>query len=173
MRGGKAPSALPYAGALRPSTPGDFLPDEKVTKESPGAAPLGTRWCEVSALFALAALRSGSRRAGFYHRKRPICHFEMVGESVFVVSFGFDQEKYSAVNPWLGRGLVARLGATLGTIRGIDEGGSSNESATKSLQPTRIRRYSKMFFDCRTSRSTQKKRLVAGWLQAGCRPGCS
>ena len=67
MRGGFAPSALPYAGALRPSTPGDFLPDEKVTKESPGAAPLGTRWCEVSALFALAALRSGSRRAGFSH----------------------------------------------------------------------------------------------------------
>ena len=68
MRGGKAPSALPYAGALRPSTPGDFLPDEKVTKESPGAAPLGTRWCEVSALFALAALsrslRSAPARAG-------------------------------------------------------------------------------------------------------------
>ena len=43
MRGGKAPSALPYAGALRPSTPGDFLPDEKVTKESPrGDTPLGT-----------------------------------------------------------------------------------------------------------------------------------
>ena len=82
--------------------PGDFLPDEKVTKESPGAAPLGTRWCEISALFALAALRSGSLRAGFCHRKRPICHFEMVGKSAFVVSFGFDQEKYSAVNPWRG-----------------------------------------------------------------------
>src|SRR5699024_6724027 len=76
----------------------------------------------LSALFALAALRSGSRRAGFYYRKRPICHFEMVGESVFVVSFGFDQEKYSAVNPWLGRGLVARLGATFRAIRGIGEG---------------------------------------------------
>ena len=97
----------------------------------------------------------------------------MVGESVFVVSFGFDQEKYSAVNPWLGRGLVARLGATLGAIRGIGEGDSSNESATKSLQPTRIRRYSNIFFDCRTSRSTPKRRLVAGWLQAGCRLGCS
>ena len=82
--------------------PGDFLPDEKVTKESPGAAPLGTRWCEISALFALAALRSGSRRAGLCHRKRPICHFEVVGKPVFVVSFGFDQEKYSAVNPWRG-----------------------------------------------------------------------
>ena len=62
MRGGGAPSAFPpYAGlrpsalpkwgpfaptaperrALRPSTPGDFLPDEKVTKESPrGGHPL-------------------------------------------------------------------------------------------------------------------------------------
>ena len=42
----------------------------------------------------------------------------MVGKSVFVVSFGFDQEKYSAVNPWLGRGLVARLDTTLGAIGG-------------------------------------------------------
>ena len=35
---------LPSEGrALRPSTPGDFLPDEKVTKESPrGGPPLGT-----------------------------------------------------------------------------------------------------------------------------------
>ena len=47
----------------------------------------------------------------------------MVGESVFVVSFGFDQEKYSAVNPWRGRGMVARLDATFGGIRGIGGGG--------------------------------------------------
>ena len=59
MRGGKAPSALPYAGALRPSTPGDFLPDEKVTKESPrggtpsGYSPEGDRAKSVS-LFAPA-----------------------------------------------------------------------------------------------------------------------
>ena len=98
---GAAPLHSPRAGAP-PRAPGNFLPDEKVTKESPGAAPLGTRWCEISALFALAALRSGSRRATFCHRKRPICHFEMVSKPVFVVSFGFDQEKYSAVNPWLG-----------------------------------------------------------------------
>ena len=30
------------------------------------------------------------------------------------VSLGFNEEEYSAVNPWLGRGLVARLDATLG-----------------------------------------------------------
>ena len=46
----------------------------------------------------------------------------MVGKPVFVVSFGFDQEKYSAVNPWRGRRLVARLGATLGLNGGIGEG---------------------------------------------------
>ena len=92
----------PHLGALRPSTPGDFPVAGKVTKGAPRAAPLGTRWCEISALFALAALRSGSRRAGLCHRKRPICHFEVVGKPVFVVSFGFDQEKYSAVNPWRG-----------------------------------------------------------------------
>ena len=99
MRGGKAPSALPYAGALRPSTPGDFLPDEKVTKESPGAAPLGTRWCEVSALFALAY---ASRRAAFCHCRRWICHFEVVRAIGCAVALGFNEEEYSAVNPWRG-----------------------------------------------------------------------
>ena len=66
-----------------PQTPGDFPVAGKVTKGAPGAAPLDP-WYEVPALFALAALRSGSRRAGFCHRKRPICHFEMVGESVLL-----------------------------------------------------------------------------------------
>ena len=47
----------------------------------------------------------------------------MVGEIGCAVSLGFNEEKYSAVNPWLGRGLVARLGATFGGIRGIGEGG--------------------------------------------------
>ena len=100
--------------------PGDFPVAGKVTKGAPRAAPFGIPRCEIFALFALAY---ASRRAGFCHRKRPICHFEMVGKPVFVVSFGFDQEKYSAVNPWRGRRLVARLGATFGAIRGIGEGG--------------------------------------------------
>ncbi len=39
--------------------PGDFLPDEKVTKESPRAVPFGIPRCEVSALFALATHRAG------------------------------------------------------------------------------------------------------------------
>ena len=42
----------------------------------------------------------------------------MVGEIGCAVSLGFNEEKYSAVNPWLGRGLVARLDTTLGAIGG-------------------------------------------------------
>ena len=41
--------------------------------------------------------------------------------SLFLPSFL--QGKFFAVNPWLGRVLVARLGATFGGIRGIGEGG--------------------------------------------------
>ena len=46
----------------------------------------------------------------------------MVRAIGYAVSLGFNEEKYSAVNPWLGRVLVARLDATLGAIRGISEG---------------------------------------------------
>ena len=87
------PSALPKWGpfaptaperrALRPSTPGDFPVAGKVTKGAPRAAPFGIPQCVVTALFALAALRSGSRRATFSHKNRPICHFETVGKLVF------------------------------------------------------------------------------------------
>ena len=44
--------------------------------------PYGIPRCVAAALFALAALRSVSRRATFSHNKRPICHFELVGKSV-------------------------------------------------------------------------------------------
>ncbi len=72
--------------ALRPSTPGDFPVAGKVTKGAPRAVPFGIPRCVVTALFALAALRSGSRQATFCHKNRPICHFEQVGKSVFVSS---------------------------------------------------------------------------------------
>ena len=69
--------------ALRPSTPGDFPVAGKVTKGAPRAMPFGIPRCVVAALFALAALRSVSRRATFYYKPRPICHFKLVGKSVF------------------------------------------------------------------------------------------
>ena len=47
----------------------------------------------------------------------------MVGEIGCAVALGFNEEEYSAINPWLGRGLVARLDATLGLNGGIGEGG--------------------------------------------------
>ena len=80
--GGFAPTA-PMGRALRPSTPGDFPVAGKVTKGAPRAAPFGIPQCVVAALFALAALRSVSRRATFYYKPRPICHFKLVGKSVF------------------------------------------------------------------------------------------
>ena len=61
--GGCAPTA-PERRALRPSTPGDFLPDEKVTKESPRAVPFGIPRCGGTALFRA---RCASRRATFCH----------------------------------------------------------------------------------------------------------
>src|SRR5699024_2664173 len=78
-------SALPRCEgrALRPSTPGDFPAAGKVTKGAPRAAPFGIPRCVVTALFALAALRSDSRRATFSYKNRPICHFEFVSKSVF------------------------------------------------------------------------------------------
>ena len=82
---GGGPGGILLASASAPTCrrsalhPGYFLPDEKVTKESPRAAPFGIPRCVVA---ALAALAYASRRATFSHRKRPICHFEQVGKSV-------------------------------------------------------------------------------------------
>ena len=83
-----------FAGLVAPAPtcrrsalhPGDFPDAGKVTKGAPRAAPFGIPRCVVAALFALAALRSVSRRATFSHNKRPICHFELLGKSVFVFS---------------------------------------------------------------------------------------
>ena len=103
LRGGLAPSSalLPcmgapphapgvFAGLVVPAPtcrrsalhPGDFPVAGKVTKGAPRAAPFGIPRCVAAALFALAALRSVSRRATFSHKNRPICHFEFVGKSV-------------------------------------------------------------------------------------------
>ena len=78
-------SCSPPMGAP-PHAPGDFPVAGKVTKGAPRAAPFGIPRCVVAALFALAALRSVSRRATFCHKNRPICHFGFVGKSVLFFS---------------------------------------------------------------------------------------
>ena len=110
----------PYAPLCRRSAlhPGDFPVAGKVTKGAPGAAPLGTRWCEVSALFALAY---ASRRAGFCHCRSWICHFEMMSQLVLSSPWVL-AGRYFLLSIRGTRGLVARLDATLGAIRGIGEG---------------------------------------------------
>ena len=100
--GPEAPTA-PMGRALRPSTPGDFPVAGKVTKGAPRAAPFGIPRCVVAALFALAALRSVSRRATFCHKNRPICHFGVVGKSVLFSSSSSTGVTPSIFNPWLGR----------------------------------------------------------------------
>ena len=55
------------------------------------------------------SLRSSSRRATFCHNKRPICHFELVGKSVFLFSLTFFEETFPAVNPWHGRYIALRM----------------------------------------------------------------
>ena len=100
------PLHSPVRRALRPSTPGDFPVAGKVTKGAPRAAPFGIPRCVVAALFALAALRSVSRRATFCHKPRPICHFELSGQIGLVFSSGFIEGTLSVFNPWLGRGAI-------------------------------------------------------------------
>ncbi len=118
MRALRPASREIYAGLVAPATPAGappctraYFPDAgKVTKDAPRAVPFGIPWCVLTALFALAALRSDSRRATFCHYPRPICHFEFVGESVF-----FSPQALPGVTPSCCQS-VARCAA----IRGLD-----------------------------------------------------
>ena len=77
--------ATHYAGAPREhgkamlGTRVTFPSRGKSPKARQGLRPLESPWCKVA---ALAALAYASRRAAFFYRKRPICHFELVGKSV-------------------------------------------------------------------------------------------
>ena len=87
-------------------TQGDFPVAEKVTKGAPRAVPFGIPRCRVTALFALAALRSGSRRATFCHKNRPICHFKQVGKPLFFSPQTTPGVTPSIFNPWRGRAAL-------------------------------------------------------------------
>ena len=106
----------PMRRALRPSTPGDFPVAEKVTKGAPRAAPFGIPRYEVSALFALAALRFGSRRATFYLRPRPICHFEIAEGIGLIFSLRLAEVTPPVFKPWRGRWTNWRLAGVVITI---------------------------------------------------------
>ena len=92
IRGRSAPPTPGvYAGLAAPAPtcrrsalhPGDFLPDEKVTKESPrGGHPL---WVLPlgGIIIPPAAQALLPPRKGFRHKNRPICHSGLVGKSVF------------------------------------------------------------------------------------------
>ena len=87
-----------FAGLVAPAPtcrrsalhPGDFPVAGKVTKGAPRTAalwnPASTKkrpfWCCADAC----------TRAAFYHKKRPICHFEQVGKSVLFFSLVSSRE---------------------------------------------------------------------------------
>ena len=97
LRGGRSaprPGSLCGAGSpcgpqCRRSAlhPGDFLPDEKVTKESPrGGPPLGT---PPRGTLRSPCGKPQPPRWGFYHKTRPICHFELSGQTGLFFSPSF------------------------------------------------------------------------------------
>ena len=115
IRGRSAPPTPGvYAGLAAPAPtcrrsalhPGDFLPDEKVTKESPrGGHPL---WVLPlgGIIIPPAAQALLPPRKGFRHNKRPICHFELSEQISLVFSSGFIEGTLCVFNPWRGRFLT-------------------------------------------------------------------
>ena len=80
------------------------------------------------------------------------------------VSLGFNEEEYSAVNPWLGRGLVARLDATFRAVRGIGEGGfwkrsGGNGGDGRRLNPIMSQIRNNLFI-----KFTASLEFVSGWF---------
>ena len=79
--------------------PGDFPVAGKVTKGAPRAAAL---WNPLGGRFAPPAVPAPSRYS-FYHKNRPICHFELVGKSVLFFPLVSSKETFCVFNPWHGR----------------------------------------------------------------------
>ena len=103
---GAAPPQPPRAGAP-PRAPGDFLPDEKVTKESPrGVSPLGTPL--GGHYHPPNGARAVPPRKGLSLQPRPICHFEMGEQIGLFFSPGLAEGTPSGFRPW--RGSAGRLG---------------------------------------------------------------
>ena len=112
MRGGAAPRPLhssPCMGAP-PHAPGDFLPDEKVTKESPrGVSPLGTplggHYHPPS-----SAPRCSPQKGEGATKGRGICHFDTVKQLAFFSPEAPMEETPTAFKPWRGRGGLMGTG---------------------------------------------------------------
>ena len=103
--GAKPPLHSPMRGRSAPPPRVTFSPMRKSPKNLQGLRPL-----ESPEGGTLSPLRQAAPPNGdFSHKNRPICHFELVGKSVFVFSFGFFGETFPAFNPWHGRFLAPRM----------------------------------------------------------------
>ena len=108
MRGGLTPSsALHLSGGRRPPQPpwgGRSAPPPRVTFPSRRKSPKARQGLRpLESLFALAALRFGSRRATFYLRPRPICHFEIAEGIGLIFSPRLAEVTPPVFKPWRGR----------------------------------------------------------------------
>ena len=102
----------PHGWAYPAHTRGSFRFTTKGTKGVPGLRPwtlpvqnVRPHWCCAAAC----------TRATFYHKPRPICHFGLVGKSVFVSPQALPGVTPSAVNPWRGRWSCGLRAARSGT----------------------------------------------------------
>ena len=107
-----APTTPGYAGAPREhgkamlGTQGDFPDAGKSPKVRQGLPPLDPA---IAKFPPSLVLRCACTRAVFCHNKRPICHFELAGKSVFYFSPSLTGVTLPAVNPWRGRGIPRTL----------------------------------------------------------------
>ena len=118
---GAAPLCAPQSGGTPPHphgwaypahTRGSFRFTTKGTKGVPGLRPWTLPVQNVRPHWRCAA---ACTRATFYHKPRPICHFGLVGKSVFVSPQALPGVTPSAVNPWRGRWSCGLRAARSGT----------------------------------------------------------
>ena len=124
-------------------------------------------WKPQPSLSALFALAYASRRAGFCHCRSWICHFEMMSQLVLSSPWVL-AGRYFLLSIRGTRGLVARLDATLGAIRGIGEGvfleanrkrSGGNGGDGRRLNPIMSRTRNNLFI-----KFTASLEFVSGWF---------
>ena len=155
----------PLGGASSPVPRVTFSPMRKSPKNLPEGPPL---WVlPLGGIIIPPAARACMRlllppeRVSTTEKDRFATLRFWANRSLFLPSFL--QGKFFAVNPWLGRVLVARLGATFRAIRGIGEGRDETKlkrsHETKSVGGNLQNKSSRRLHDER-----QKSRFVSSWF---------
>ena len=154
----------PLGGASSPVPRVTFSPMRKSPKNLLEGHPSGySPWGALSSPQQRACMRLllPPERVSTTEKDRFATLRFWANRSLFLPSFL--QGKFFAVNPWLGRVLVARLGATFRAIRGIGEGRDETKlkrsHETKSVGGNLQSKSSRRLHDER-----QKSRFVSSWF---------